>query len=58
MSQSRAFSDRHRRTRNDHAQETAEDYVEAIDEILLLMSWFRVHPEALNRTTTLEEWRD
>ena len=33
MSQSRAFSDRHRRTRNDHAQETAEDYVEAIDEL-------------------------
>ncbi len=33
MSQSPAFSDRHRRTRSDHAKETAEDYVEAIDEI-------------------------
>ncbi len=30
--------------------------LEAIDEILLLMSWFRVHPEALKRTTALEEW--
>ncbi len=32
--------------------------IEAIDEILLLMSWFRVHPEALKRTTALEDWRD
>jgi excinuclease ABC subunit C len=29
---------------------------EAIDEILLLMSWFRVHPDALRRTTPLEQW--
>jgi DtxR family manganese transport transcriptional regulator len=33
MSQSSAFSDRHRRTRSDHAQETAEDYVEAIEAL-------------------------
>jgi len=32
--------------------------LEAIDEILLLMSWFRVHPEGLKRTTPLGEWRD
>ncbi len=30
--------------------------LEAIDEILLLMAWFRAHPEALGRTTRLEEW--
>ena len=30
--------------------------VGAIDEILLLMSWFRVHPEALKRTMPLEQW--
>jgi len=30
--------------------------LEAIDEILLLMSWFRMHPEALKRTVRLEEW--
>jgi excinuclease ABC subunit C len=30
--------------------------LESIDEILLLMSWFRTHPEALRRTTTLERW--
>lgn len=33
MTQPQTFSDRHRRTRSDHAQETAADYVEAIDEI-------------------------
>jgi DtxR family manganese transport transcriptional regulator len=33
MSKPPAISDRHRRTRHDHAQETAEDYVEAIDEV-------------------------
>jgi excinuclease ABC subunit C len=32
--------------------------VTAIDEILLLMSWFRVHPEALKRTTRLADWAD
>lgn len=34
MTERQTFSDRHRRTRNDHAQETAADYVEAIDEML------------------------
>jgi hypothetical protein len=29
---------------------------EGIDEILLLMSWFRAHPDALRRTTPLERW--
>ncbi len=27
-----------------------------LDETLLLMSWFRKHPEALRRTTPLESW--
>jgi excinuclease ABC subunit C len=30
--------------------------LDAIDEILLVMAWFRAHPEALRRTTRLEEW--
>jgi excinuclease ABC subunit C len=30
--------------------------LESVDEILLLMSWFRAHPEALRRTTPLKEW--
>ena len=34
MTQPQTFSDRHRRTRSDHAQETAEDYVEAIDQLV------------------------
>ncbi|HLB55217.1 MAG TPA: hypothetical protein VJK71_08920 [Gemmatimonadales bacterium] len=29
---------------------------ENIDEMLLVMSWFRRHPEALRRTTRIEEW--
>jgi DtxR family manganese transport transcriptional regulator len=33
MTQPQTFPDRHRRTRSDHAQETAEDYVEAIDQL-------------------------
>lgn len=33
MSRPQSFADRHRRTRTDHAQETAEDYVEAIDQL-------------------------
>jgi hypothetical protein len=28
----------------------------SLDEILLLMSWFRRHPDALRRTTPLEDW--
>ena len=30
--------------------------LDSIDEILLLMSWFRAHPEALRRTTSYSEW--
>ena len=30
--------------------------LESIDEILLLMSWFRAHPDALRRTSTFSEW--
>jgi excinuclease ABC subunit C len=30
--------------------------VEAIDETLLLLSWFRRHPSALGRTVPLERW--
>lgn len=35
-------SDRHRRTRRDHASETAEDYVEAVAEILQSQETCRV----------------
>jgi DtxR family transcriptional regulator, manganese transport regulator len=34
MKESRKFADGHRRTRRDHAAETAEDYVEAISQVL------------------------
>jgi excinuclease ABC subunit C len=30
--------------------------LESVDEILLLMSWFRAHPDALRRTSALAEW--
>ena len=30
--------------------------LESIDEVLLMMAWFRAHPEALRRTTPLEQW--
>lgn len=30
--------------------------LEAVDEVLLLMSWFRTHPEALRRTDPLSQW--
>ena len=30
---------------------------EAIDETVLLLSWFRRHPAAMRRTVPLEEWR-
>jgi len=30
---------------------------ESIEEMLLVMSWFRRHPEALRRTTKMEEWK-
>ena len=29
-----------------------------IDEVLLVMSWFRRHPEAMRRTQPLDLWRD
>ena len=34
MAESRKLADAHRRTRRDHAAETAEDYVEAISDVL------------------------
>jgi excinuclease ABC subunit C len=30
--------------------------LESVDEILLLMSWFRAHPDALRHTKPLGEW--
>lgn len=30
--------------------------LDSIDEVLLLMAWFRAHPEALRRTTPYEQW--
>lgn len=30
--------------------------VDSIDELLLIMAWFRAHPEAFRRTTPLEQW--
>jgi hypothetical protein len=30
--------------------------LESVDEILLLMSWFRAHPDALRRTAPLSDW--
>ncbi len=30
--------------------------LESVDEILLLMAWFRAHPDALRRTTPFSEW--
>ena len=30
--------------------------LDSIDEILLLMAWFRAHPEALRRTTPYAQW--
>jgi excinuclease ABC subunit C len=30
--------------------------LESIDEILLLMSWFRAHPDALRRTSSYGDW--
>jgi excinuclease ABC subunit C len=29
---------------------------DSVDEIMLLMSWFRRHPDALRRTTAMEDW--
>jgi excinuclease ABC subunit C len=30
--------------------------LERIDEILMMMAWFRRHPDSLRRTSTFEEW--
>lgn len=30
--------------------------VDAVDEVLLMMSWFRTHPDALRRTTPYDQW--
>jgi excinuclease ABC subunit C len=30
--------------------------LESIDEVLLMMAWFRAHPDALCRTTKYEQW--
>ena len=30
--------------------------MEAVDEVLLMMAWFRAHPDALRRTTPYEHW--
>jgi excinuclease ABC subunit C len=30
--------------------------MDAVDEVLLMMAWFRAHPDALRRTTPYEQW--
>jgi excinuclease ABC subunit C len=30
--------------------------MDAIDEVLLMMAWFRAHPDALRRTTPYQQW--
>lgn len=30
--------------------------LDSIDEVLLMMAWFRAHPEALRRTTPYQQW--
>jgi DtxR family transcriptional regulator, manganese transport regulator len=52
MTQPQTFSDRHRRTRSDHAQETAEDYVEAIDQLQTDAGKCRVVDGPLELTAT------
>lgn len=42
MKEPQKIAKRHRRTRNDHASETAEDYVEAICEVILDQGTCRV----------------
>ena len=32
--------------------------LDSIDEILLLMSWFRAHPDALRRTSSYGHWTE
>jgi excinuclease ABC subunit C len=45
----------------EHAVDEPDDAAipaEAIDETLLLLSWFRRHPSALGRTVPMEHWLD
>ena len=30
--------------------------LDSLDEVLLMMAWFRAHPEALRRTTPYQQW--
>jgi excinuclease ABC subunit C len=30
--------------------------MDGVDEVLLVMAWFRAHPEALRRTTAFDQW--
>jgi hypothetical protein len=30
--------------------------MDSIDEVLLMMAWFRAHPDALRRSTPYEQW--
>jgi hypothetical protein len=30
--------------------------LDSIDEVLLMMAWFRAHPDALRRTTPFDQW--
>ena len=30
--------------------------LDAVDEVLLMMAWFRAHPDALRRTTPYDQW--
>jgi excinuclease ABC subunit C len=30
--------------------------VDSVDEVLLMMAWFRAHPDALRRTTPYDRW--
>jgi hypothetical protein len=30
--------------------------LDSLDEVLLMMAWFRAHPDALRRTTPYEQW--
>jgi hypothetical protein len=41
---------------NQDPQSGAPLPLDSIDEVLLMMSWFRAHPEALRRTTPYEQW--
>jgi excinuclease ABC subunit C len=38
------------------ARDTGPIPLDAVDEVLLMMAWFRAHPDALKRTTPYEQW--